>query len=243
MRTVAPFAVLISLPVSLAAAQIASTSVDILDASDPGGPAPAGMVVLDFFVDLPSTDAWIASGIRCTTMNGATIAYADGDDNTPGLQPTVTNTGSSNSRFVTLLSRPLGRNAAARFDNSGASIPGRYDPTGPDETLLSTELNAAFYADPLTGPDDDGVDGYVVRIALQIDPFFVPDLHLRTTPGFTATFAVIEGFQDGTPLGGWVNATHDDPTPVGGNYYLVWRPEPTTGLMLLVGIPILLRRR
>src|SRR5262245_13337631 len=46
-------------------------SVDRLDPTDPGGPAPPGLVVVDLFADVATTDAWTASGLKATTANGA----------------------------------------------------------------------------------------------------------------------------------------------------------------------------
>ena len=40
-----------------ATAQIVSASFDILDGADPGAPTPAGMVVLDGFVDVENIGA------------------------------------------------------------------------------------------------------------------------------------------------------------------------------------------
>src|SRR5262245_41463657 len=103
--------------------QIVAASLDILDGADAGAPTPAGVIVIDGFVDVNNAagSAWTASGIRCVTSNGATLIYADADLNTPSVEPFLINTGSASNRNVTMISRPRGRNAAGRFDNGAAA--------------------------------------------------------------------------------------------------------------------------
>jgi hypothetical protein len=227
--------------------QIVSATFDILDGADPGAPTPFGVVVIDGFVDVNNVagGAWTASGIRCVTSNGATLIYADGDENAPGIQPNLVNTGSSNNRFVTMISRPRGRNAAARFDNGGAATAGDYDPPGPNPSVTDpTEFNSAFFASPPMGAGDVGADGYVVRIALSAPGFSRSGMILGgPTPPFPNAYllAMIAGVDDGSPAPGWVNSTFNSPTPTGGSTCLWWIPEPSS--LTLLGLGLLAFRR
>jgi hypothetical protein len=222
-------------------AQIVSTSLDILDASDEGGPTPEGVLVIDGFVDIGAPDLWTASGTLWQTYNGTTIIYHDGDAALPGVQPDVLDPGSQNDRFVTVLSRPRGRNADARFDNGGAAISSNYDGGGPGAELSPTALNVAYFANPPVTVGDPSVDGYVIRVALDIsvplaafgasnaDVFLsasrIPDLPL---------LAAIEGFDDGNQAPGWVNATFIHPTPIGSNAYVYLVPEPGSAVAFVL---------
>lgn len=228
--------------------QIVSASLDILDGSDAGAPTPAGVIVIDGFVDVNNIagGAWTASGLRVVTSGGATLRYADGDANTPGVQPKLDNTGSASDRFVSMISRPRGRNAAARFDNSAAATAGDYDPAGPNPaTTEANELNVAFFASPPMGSADVGVDGYVVRVALNVPGFSANQVVLGgpTAPaGFGILLASFVGADDGDTAPGWVNATFNAATPVGGNAYLWGVPEPASLALLALGA-LAFRRR
>ena len=231
--------------------QIVAATMDILTPGDPGAPSPAGVIVIDGFVDFAETDRWRAAGIRVTTFNGASMIYApDADVNTPGDQIPLTNTGSTGNRFVSMVSRPHGRNGRARFDDFIVGIAGGYDPPlpGGDPGIATpTVLNVAWF-DGSKPTFPNFVDGYVVRIAIDAPGWDanVPGtvtLGGPSPPPFGILLAAIEGVQDQSPTPGWVNATDDFPTPVGTNYYL-WGiiPEPTALVLLALGA-LTLRRR
>lgn len=234
-----------------ATGQIVSATIDILDGADPGAPTPPAVVVIDGFVDVQNIagSAWTASGIRVVTSNGASLIYADGDDNTPGTQAQLVNPGSTNNRHVTMISRPRGRNAPGRFDNGAAATAGEYEPGGPNPaTTDPTELNAAFFASPPMGAGDVGVDGYVVRIAISA-PGFNPNIPgtlilagATPPPGYGILLASISGPDDGSSIPGWVNSTFNSPTPTGGSIFL-WADIPEPGSFALVILGVLLSRR
>lgn len=232
--------------------QVVGATLDILDGADPGAGTPAGVIVVDGSVDVNNIagSAWTASGIRCITSNGATLRYqmvdADGDLNTPGMAPNLLNTGSANDRYVTSISRPRGRNAAARFDNCAAATAGDYDPTGPNPpTATATELNAAYFASPPMNSTDVGVDGYVLRLAFDAPGFSAANTILGgpTAPaGYGILLASIVGFDDGNIAPGWVNSTFNVAAPTGQNAYLWGVPEPTSLALLALGA-LAFRRR
>jgi hypothetical protein len=228
--------------------QIVSATLDILDGADPGAPTAPGVIVIDGSVDVNNVagSAWTASGVRCVTSNGATMIYADGDGNTPGVQPNIVNTGSTNNRHVTMISRPRTRNAAARFDNGAAATAGDYDPAGPNPaTTDPTEFNAAYFASPPMGAGDIGVDGAILRLAISAPGFTAATVTLGgpTAPaGFGILLASIVGNPDGSQAPGWVNSTFNNPTPTGGDAYLWGVPEPASLVLLALGA-LAFRRR
>ena len=234
-----------------AMAQIHLQALDVLDGAEAGAPTPAGVVVIDGFVDLNNIPgiAWAAAGIRCVTSNGATLRYqmidADGDLNTP-LVANLINTGSVNDRFVTSISRPRGRDAADRFDNGGATSGGDYDPAGPNPpTTTPTELNAAYFSNPYPVPADLGVDGYVLRIALDAPGFSAENVLIGgpTPPaGYGILLASIVGFDDGTPAPGFLSLTYSPVNPFGISAYLWGVPEPSSLALLAFGT-LAIRRR
>lgn len=149
-------------------AEIADFAADILDASDPGGPAPAGLVVVDFSIEVSADDWFVAGYVTGVTANGATLRYGT----TPFLPPGPANP------FVTFGSAAYSRNDPARFAPAGTvakpSIfaPVGYDPATPFPQFEPNLANVAFGTTPpgnLNDPDTPlGRDGSIVRIALDI---------------------------------------------------------------------------
>ncbi len=226
--------------------QIVGATLDILDGADAGAPTPAGVIVIDGFVDVASTDVWTASGVRCVTSNGATLIYADGDANAAGTQPQLVNTGAANNRYVTMISKPRARNAAGRFDNGAVAVAGGYDPTGPAPgTQNPTELNIAYFASPPEGAASPSVDGYVLRLAISAPGYSASEVVLGgpTAPsGFGILLATIDGNPDGNTAAGWVNSSFDVPAPTGDSAWLWAVPEPTSLALLALGA-LAFRRR
>ncbi|MBK8975696.1 MAG: hypothetical protein IPM29_07205 [Planctomycetes bacterium] len=208
-------------------------AVDRLDGADPGAPAPANLVVVDVFADVAPTDTWTAAGLRATTANGAVLRYGAGSALVnPGLA----------DRFVTSVSRPLARDADARFNGALAAIAGRYDPTGPTATASAGEVNVAWFSSPPATSTSPSVDGYIARVvidisgAIGIDPATIvvaPGL----PPAGTVPLLVSQPASAGSTVAGTVAATYDVPA-VTGTDWCVYAPscasyaassDPTTG--------------
>src|SRR5688572_16327969 len=141
-----------------------TVSVDVLDPSDGGAQPPAGVIVVDVFVDVSADDNWTAGGFRGRTTGNVRILYASDPNN--GM-PMLSSPGAQN-RFVTFCSQARARDANGRFNNSGANTAGRYCPAGLTATAGPGEINVAWYRVP-PGPTADGVDGYVFRLALGVE--------------------------------------------------------------------------
>lgn len=224
------------LGIPMAAGQVLSAAWDILDESDPG-PPPPGVIVLDAFVDIAASDAWSSAGIRCVTSNGASMIYTYDPDSGA---PVLVNTGSINNRFTTVLSRPRGRNAAARFDN------GAVDVAAP--IANTTEFSASFFADPPPAAGSPSVDGYVIRLAIFIPGESANTVVLTTSPIppnpiSSILLLSIEG-PGGATSPGWINTTFDNPTPNSAANVYLWGdiPEPTMLGLFLVGLAFARRR-
>ncbi|HEX5051937.1 MAG TPA: hypothetical protein VFZ65_09210 [Planctomycetota bacterium] len=208
-------------------------SVDRLDGADPGAPAPANLVVVDVFADVAPTDTWTASGLRATTANGAVLRYGAGNALVnPGLA----------DRFVTCVSKPLARNANARFNAAAAAVAGRYDPTGPIATATTAEVNVAWFASPPATATSPSVDGYIARVVIDIGGVVgIDPATIVVAPGLppagTVALLVSQPAPASSAVAGTVAATFDVPTLMGTNW-CVYAPscagyalsaDPTTG--------------
>lgn len=213
----------ILLAITASASATVSASLDLLDAADPGGPTPTGVIVIDGLVTISAGDAWTASGIRCDTTTDVTLIYADEDSTIDGVQPLVINTGAGENRFVTLLSVPRDRNANSRFNNGATAIAGRYSPTGPTGELTPTSLNLAYFASPPANVNSPTVSGNTLRIALSAPGVTSEDVIIitGTTPpsDHPVVLATISGASGSNDVG-WANATFDSPAIVGDNWII-----------------------
>lgn len=230
------------------------TDVNLLDPTDGVFLPPPGITCIDVIAITPNTagHAWTASGLRGRVTPegidlGVSILYAPGDDpNTPHYENLV-NPGTEN-RFTTFLSRPRPRDGAARYTNGQAAPAGRYEPTGPIETVEPHAVNVAWFPSPPPSAQTIGVDGWIARIALDTSGISTPigigrslsELPYRAT----LIFASDPRFHEGQPHG-TVSASFDDPTPSGLNWYVwaLWVPEPSTVMLLLISAVPALRRR
>lgn len=196
-----------------------TTVVDLLDGTDDGAPSPAGIIVADVYADVsPTGQAWTAGGLRAVAMNGARLRYGH-DPN--GLQ-VLTNPGTAD-RFVTLFSRPRGRNDDARFRNGGVGFAGGYSPGTPSPEATATRLNVAWLASPPPTSGSPPVAGYVVRVAIDVSQITVPGgpfpnsafraYRVGEQPAGAAAVLTSMGAQAGDF--GTVNATFDAPNVTG----------------------------
>lgn len=222
-----------------------TTSVDLLDPSDGGTQPPAGVIAIDVFVDASPDDVWTAAGLRgLVTAAGqalnVSLRYGPGDDaNTPRAEQ-LFNPGTAN-RFSTFLTKPRGRDVAGRYNNGGAGIAGGYNPTAPIETATSTEINAAWFANPPETASSPGVDGYIARVALNTAGISLEIGAGTNVPqGATVIFESV-GFDSG--VAGTVSAAFDQPTPSGINWYVWYIPEPASLALLGLGALAFIRRR
>jgi hypothetical protein len=184
---------------------------DRLGAADPGGPPPAGLVVVDLHADIGPTDTWVAAGLRAVARNGAALRYGPGAALVnPGLA----------DRFVTCVSRPMARDADSRFDAALVGTTGGYDPSAPAPTATATEVNIAWFASPPANSGSPSVDGYIARIALDlgavegIDPRSVA-VAGGLPPRGSVPLLVSSPAPNSTATGGWVGATFDAQSPTG----------------------------
>ena len=203
MRTLRTLSLSICLTAS-ASAQI-TASVDLLSPGEPGYDAlPAGIAVVDGFVDLAVTDIWTISAMRVETHNTATFVYARNGSGeiilvNPGLH----------QQYTTFLSRPRGRNAVERFINGGVTA----SSLSTDPTLLDVMWSPS--------PGGSGGDGYVARIAIDLGDFADRRdfLQLSLAPPDPSATILARCTRPGNPFG-WAYATFDVPALSGINWYL-----------------------
>ena len=240
---------------ALAANSIASAQgqviVDVLDPSETSGTIPANTRIADVFFDMASTDAWNAAGLRAVALNGATIIYFDSDAGTPGVQPGLFNGGIAN-KFTTMLSRPRGRDAANRFTNAGIIVGGAYDPGGPMPVTDPTLLNVAWAASPPGTPGGGSGDGYIARVAVDIDA-------VAEIPGFpksdydnwgagplgsvpSSSTVVLATIPVNQP-GGMATSSFDVPALNFSSWAMWYIPEPASLALLAIGGLVAIRRR
>lgn len=246
-----------SLALALSAAgQVESIHVDLFDPSDAGyEPLPPNRVILDVFVDVAPTDVWTASGVHVRVpydlyQGGAVrLLYASTDDPNTAQPDQLVNPGYE-SRFLTSISKPrANRGGVGRFENASVSIAGAYAPTNPIASATGYDLNVAYFAMPLETQSSPSVDGYIARIALDVNPwlYYPPWIfELATGPTVPLGALVIAEFKTYETHPGIGAATLDDPAVVGSDWYLyrAYVPEPAAGagaIAMLFAIRILRR--
>src|SRR5204862_182587 len=89
-----------------------AVSFDILDASEPGGPAPPGRLVVDAFLDFSADSYLTAAGVTGRSLNGATLIY-NSEPTLAFLPPGLTD------HYVTFGSAAYGRAGGNRFAPQG----------------------------------------------------------------------------------------------------------------------------
>ena len=211
-----------------------SVFVDLLSPADDGFDGlPQTIRCVDVFVDVATTDVWTAAGIRVVAENGGVLRYADGETNTPGLQPGLINPGFEH-RFYTSLSKPRNRNAVGRFENAGAAIAGGYDPPAQYPTTDPGVLSVAYFCSPPATSGSPSVDGYIARIAVDISGTGLPEdyggwgVSLITAIPPSAT-VVLRSVGVDQPFGTAV-ASFDLAALNGISWALWWIPEPASAL-------------
>lgn len=160
--------VLTLMSATLASAEVQFT-LDKLDSMDGLPLPPASRVVVDLFVNVTSDDAYSAGGLNGSVGSGARLVYGYDDfGNAMGTAPGTAD------RFVSFLSQPRARNADARF-GIGAAV-GLLGYCTDPLVLDSVAIDAAGL---VPAPHDNGRDGWVLRIAIDLsnvtDPAFQTD--------------------------------------------------------------------
>lgn len=238
-----------------AAGQVESVHVDPFDPSDAGyEPLPPNRVILDVFVDVAPTDVWTASGLHVRVPydlyqgGRVRLLYAPTDDPNTAQPDQLVNPGYEN-RFFTSISKPRpSRGGVGRFENARVSIAGGYAPTNPIARAAEWDLNVAYFALPLETQDSPSVDGYIARIALDVDPWlYYPPWIFELATGTTVPTGalVIAEFKTYEALPGIGAATLDEPGVVGSDWFLyrTYVPEPTTGVCAIAMLCALRRLR
>jgi hypothetical protein len=167
-RALLPFGTLI-----LSAAPLLAdlqATVDLLDPSDGGPQAPAGVLVLDLLVDVDDGDAWTASGLAASTVGSSTIIYSDTDPNNPLQNPGV------NDQFTTSISLVLPRFGAARFEDGGALILGSDCPLSNHAYVEPHRVVVSWsYVPDRPCAERPSADGAIARVAVELDPALICD--------------------------------------------------------------------
>lgn len=215
----------------------------MLDALDEGGPPPAEIVVADVFVDVSDGDVWTAGGIIGETLHGARFRYTRTASGVPrGVRP------GTGDRFVTFFSSPHGRNDDIRFTDPEVAMAGSYTPMAV-AVLTPQVINAAFFRTPTVG--DPTVDGYVVRIAMDVAELVLPGAPFEND-AFSAyrigdepegAISIFESYPTFTNDLGTVNATVQEPGVTGLNWGIFVVPEPGPIMLVAMAGAILMRRR
>lgn len=149
-------------------------SVDILDAGDPGGPAPTGLLIIDVHLETTADDGFRLAAVRGDTSHGATFVYAPtADPNAPRFVPPGTE-----HRFSTFGSVPYPRDGVQRYAPAGTLeeptilTSTQYYPGHPRPQFDPTVLSVVYY--PRPSGIQYGQDGYILRIALDIEEVDIP---------------------------------------------------------------------
>lgn len=236
---------------SVLAQPVINISFDILDAADPGGPAPEGRLVVDVFVDVPTNDMFVSGLVRGFAQSGATFVYA-----TSGLNTFFPPEGGD--RFTTFGSATYERDALARYSPAWTvGQPGivpetGYSPPSPFAMFEPSFINVVYFVSPLVRPDVPdapvGRDGWTLRIALDISEVSISgaddiaNYHVfplgQAPPNCEAVFVSNPG--TGAAFGTNMT-TFNQPQGVGRNWG-VYVPEPGSFVMFLIGIASCMRQ-
>ena len=232
---------MLSMAVCLTAVARAQTgfSVDLLSAGEPGYDAlPDGVAVVDYFVDLESTDIWTAGGTRVTTENSATLRYA----RDLAGEIVLVNPGLGH-RYTTFLSTTRGRDDGARFLNGGAGVGGGY-PNSPTPETDPGLFSALWGVSSPPQPDGLNHDGYVARIAIDLGDFADRRdfLQVSTTPP-DPSFPIVARCEVSNGNLGWINATFDHPALDGLRAWYLFDPVPEPASLGLLTIALFASRR
>lgn len=218
---------LAALSVSPLSAQIVETRFDILGPGDPGyDDAPADLFIIDAFIDVAATDAWIASAVDWMESDpsvGLVLQF----EPKPPRRVVITN---PHDPYVTSVSRPLDRNPADRWWNSGVVAGATM--TNPGEGLIG--LSVTWMQSP---PESDGVDGYIARLVFEFDAVAPPRetvvLGTEHPPDGVNTLAFAI----------WTNVSEDRHFTTSELYLWSNIPEPGSGALLLFGFAAVASRR
>lgn len=140
--------------------------IDLLDPSD-GGPQPlAGLLIIDFLIDVDAGDSWLTTELSVSAVGDSRLVYNQTDPNHPDL----TDPGSGNS-FVTSVTTPMPRFGPGRFDQGFAAVIGSDCPFG-SGILASPELLSVAWYDERVGrcTDRPTTNGAIARVAVELDP-------------------------------------------------------------------------
>lgn len=241
--------VILLLHASVTVSNSQTIGIDILDAHDPGGPSPAGALVIDVSLDIPETSEVTIGAIVGQTFNGARLVYRLDDPNSVFTPP-----GTSHP-FVSFACFGYERNEPARFEPLGTPMEpsawagGPYD--GDVNLFLDQAINTLFGPSPIPNPSF-GRDGFFLRLAFDISSVSIPGADNAAnyrifTPGeepagFLPVF--VSAPQVYLSLPGTAFAIrHGSGEEQAGRDWGVYVPEASIGLIWLTGIVLVSRFR
>jgi hypothetical protein len=236
-------AAILGLLTNAAFSQTLSLSLDRLDASDPGGPPPANLLVIDVYANFPITDnpdyVWAAGGMHIETAGGATLVYARDDDPNFGAAGRIMRPGLEH-RLTTFISRPIsGRNSGTRFNDDDSRAVGGLCPEDNSVEATDALLDTIWIQSPLIGWEWY-FPGYVARVALDLSATGFSADELQIVYERPANFLLACECPDG-PYPGLAGGTVTE--PIVGFDWWVTVPEPASIALLLGGATLVCRRR